>query len=565
MKNIRIGEVLKEYGYINDDQLQEALDWQANNKGKRLGEILMEMGFVNEKQILQAMAKRLELPLTDLPSRTLNIEAVRQIPKQMAQKYNLIATECGDGVLEVAMSDPLNFYAIEDVRQYTHQTVNVVLDIKANIDKAIDKYYAEVATKDVFRKMDSASGPDTETDVLSLDSTDDGDDAPVVRALNNLLIQAYRAGASDVHIEPFRNHIQVRMRVDGVITEMVRFNTAIQMSLIARIKILAGMDIAERRLPQDGHFQMHLEGKEINTRVSVIPTVFGEKAVIRFLYTNAIVDSESTFGMTPENYEKFGKMLASPHGIIYITGPTGSGKTTTLYMVLEKVSQRAVNVSTIEDPVERNLPSVNQMQVNNVAGLTFESGLRALMRQDPDVIMVGETRDSETANISVRAAITGHQVFSTLHTNDAVSAVVRLRDMGVPSYMVANSVVGLVAQRLMRKVCPHCTEKYKASEAELEALGLPTDSILMLKRGLGCSKCSNTGYRGRRSIHEMVVIDAPVRRMITKEADLSDIRAYLRKEQNFRSLRDEAAELVVNGVTSMEEYYKIAYYASEED
>lgn len=564
MKNIRIGDVLKEYGYINDDQLQEALDWQANNKGKRLGEILMEMGFVNEKQILQALSKRLELPLTDIPSRTLNIEAVRQIPKQMAQKYNLIATECGEGVLEVAMSDPLNFYAIEDVRQYTHQTVNVVLDIKANIDKAIDKYYAEVATKDVFRKMDSEAGPERESDILTLDATD-GDDAPVVRALNNLLIQAYRAGASDVHIEPFRNHIQVRMRVDGVITEMIRFNTSIQMSLIARIKILAGMDIAERRLPQDGHFQMHLEGKEINTRVSVIPTVFGEKAVIRFLYTNVIVDSESTFGMTPENYEKFSKMLASPHGIIYITGPTGSGKTTTLYMVLEKVSQRAVNVSTIEDPVERNLSSVNQMQVNNIAGLTFESGLRALMRQDPDVIMVGETRDSETANISVRAAITGHQVFSTLHTNDAVSAVVRLRDMGVPSYMVANSVVGLVAQRLMRKVCPHCTEVYQASEAELEALGLPTDQKLMIKRGLGCSKCSNTGYKGRRSIHEMVVIDGPVRKMITREDDLSDIRAYLRKEQNFKSLRDEAAELVVNGVTSMEEYYKIAYYASEED
>lgn len=298
MKNIRIGDVLKEYGYINDDQLQEALDWQANNKGKRLGEILMEMGFVNEKQILQALSKRLELPLTDIPSRTLNIEAVRQIPKQMAQKYNLIATECGEGVLEVAMSDPLNFYAIEDVRQYTHQTVNVVLDIKANIDKAIDKYYAEVATKDVFRKMDSEAGPERESDILTLDATD-GDDAPVVRALNNLLIQAYRAGASDVHIEPFRNHIQVRMRVDGVITEMIRFNTSIQMSLIARIKILAGMDIAERRLPQDGHFQMHLEGKEINTRVSVIPTVFGEKAVIRFLYTNVIVDSESTFGMTP--------------------------------------------------------------------------------------------------------------------------------------------------------------------------------------------------------------------------------------------------------------------------
>lgn len=562
MKNIPIGEVLKEYGYINEKQLMTALSWQKEHGGKRMGEILIDMGFVTEPQMLEALAKRMELPLTDISEKTLQLDAVRQIPRQMAEKYMLIAIEEKEGALEVAMSDPLNFYALEDIRQYTHKHIDVVLDVKENIRKAIDRYYSEIVTLEAFRKMDSGVESAAAQQITPLESADD--DAPIVQALNNLLIQGFKMGASDIHIEPFRNHIQVRMRVDGVITEMVRLNTALQMPLIARIKILSGMDIAERRLPQDGHFQIHLEGKEINTRVSIIPTVFGEKAVIRFLYTNSVVDQAKTFGMTEENYRKFSSMLASPHGIIYITGPTGSGKTTTLYMVLEQVSRRAVNVSTIEDPVERNIPQVNQVQVNNTAGLTFEQGLRALLRQDPDIIMVGETRDSETAAISVRAAITGHQVFSTLHTNDALSSIVRLRDMGIPAYMVANSLVGLVAQRLMRKVCPHCGREYEAAPSDLTALGLPAGTKLILRKGTGCSKCNQTGYMGRRSIHEMVLIDKNIRKLITQEADMSVIRQYIREHQNFKSLYDEAASLTIQGITTMEEFYKIAYYADEE-
>lgn len=560
MKNVRIGDVLKEHGYINDQQLQQALDYQKEHKGKRLGTILMEMGLVSEDQMLDALGQRMELPVVDISGKTLDIDAVSLIPRQMAQKYNLIAVEEQEGVLTVAMSDPLNFYAVEDVRQITQKTIRIVLDLSTHIDAAIDRYYSEIVTKQAFQKVDVVMPAE---ELTQLEPT--GDEAPIVQALNNLLIQGYRMGASDIHIEPFKNHIQVRMRVDGVITEIVKLAPALQLPLIARIKILSGMDIAERRLPQDGHFQVKLEEMEINTRVSIIPTVFGEKAVIRFLYSNVVVDREQTYGMTEDNYEKFRSMVASPHGIIYITGPTGSGKTTTLYMVLEQVAKKAVNVSTIEDPVERNLPQVNQMQVNNTAGLTFETGLKALLRQDPDVIMVGETRDSETASISVRAAITGHQVFSTLHTNDAISSIVRLRDMGIPSYMVANSLVGLVAQRLMRKVCPHCGESYLASPAELKALGLGTDEQIALKRGKGCSKCNNTGYMGRRSIHEMVLIDKAVRRMITEEAEISQIRHYLRTEQNFKSLYDAARTLTLQGVTTMEEFYKIAYYAEEDD
>lgn len=560
MKNVRIGDVLKEHGYIDDQQLAQALEYQSQNKGKRLGAILMEMGFVTEQQMLDALGHRMELPVVDISGKTLDTEAVSLIPRQVAQKYNLIAVEEKEGILTVAMSDPLNFYAVEDVRQITQKTIGVVLDISEHIKAAIDRYYSEIVTKQAFQKVDVVLPAE---ELVQLDAT--GDEAPIVQALNNLLVQGYRMGASDIHIEPFKTHIQVRMRVDGVITEIVRLAPALQLPLIARIKILSGMDIAERRLPQDGHFQIRLEDMEINTRVSVVPTVFGEKAVIRFLYTNVVVDQEQTYGMTEENFEKFASMIASPHGIIYITGPTGSGKTTTLYMVLEQVAKKAVNVSTIEDPVERNLPQVNQMQVNNTAGLTFDVGLKALLRQDPDVIMVGETRDSETASISVRAAITGHQVFSTLHTNDAISSIVRLRDMGIPSYMVANSLVGLVAQRLMRKICPHCGQTYQASPAELKALGLDTGETVALRKGQGCSKCNHTGYMGRRSIHEMVLIDKTVRRMITEEAEMNEIRHYLRKEQNFKSLYDAARTLTLQGITSMEEFYKIAYYAEEDD
>ncbi|MDO4572937.1 MAG: GspE/PulE family protein, partial [Clostridia bacterium] len=380
----------------------------------------------------------------------------------------------------------------------------------------------------------------------------------VVQVLNSLLVRAHSIGASDIHIEPFETHVSVRMRVDGVITDYVTLSPSIHTSLVARVKILSNLDIAERRLPQDGHFKINLSGMEMNARVSIIPTVYGEKTVIRFLSMQARVDHAEFYGMTEGNYEKFRRMLDSPHGIVYITGPTGSGKTTTLYMVLEQLAKRHVNISTIEDPVERNLPRVNQVQVNNVSGLSFERGLRSLLRQDPDIIMVGETRDAETAQISVRAAITGHLVFSTLHTNDAISSVVRLRDMGVPAYLVGNSLVGLVAQRLMRKVCQNCAYEYTPDESERAILGGGTERLV---RGRGCHQCNNTGYRGRIAVHEVVLFDKAVRRMVINEAPVEDIENYVREHQDFRTLRDGALELVKNGVSTLEEFQKIAYYS----
>ncbi len=554
MRNIPIGEVLKEYGYITDVQLSEALEYQKNNRGMRLGAIMIEKGFVTEKQMLEALGRRLDLELVDLRSMDIDSEVVSRIPRQIAEKYKMIAVEESDGQLTVVMNDPLNFYAIEDVRQITQKNLRIRLDTLDDIKYAINKNYDEAGVREALKKASTVARL-TENMISQIEEV--GEEAPVVQALNRLLIHSYNMGASDLHIEPFEEKMLVRVRVDGVITETAKLAGNLQLSLIARIKILSNLDIAERRLPQDGHFRTRIDNVEINARVSVIPTVFGEKAVIRFLYKDIIVDAAERFGMDEKNYAQFRNILSAPHGMVYITGPTGSGKTTSLYMILERIAHREVNISTIEDPVERTLPGINQMQVNNQAGLTFEVGLRALLRQDPDIIMVGETRDAETASIAVRAAITGHLVFSTLHTNNAVSAIVRLKDMGIPSYLVANSLAGLVAQRLVRKVCPDCAEEYDAGGDELHMLGVKS---ARLKRKVGCPKCNHTGYKGRMAVHEVVVIDRKIRRMIADNADIDEIESYIRENAGFQDLHESAKELVLSGVITMEEFNKVARY-----
>ena len=377
--------------------------------------------------------------------------------------------------------------------------------------------------------------------------------------LTDLIGEAFDEYASDIHFEPYEERCRIRLRIDGKLIEKYVLDRSGYASIVNQIKIMANLDISERRLPQDGHFRIRVRQSEyVNIRVSLLPTVFGEKAVLRILATAGQVDYAGHFGMDDESYARFLPMLNSPNGIIYITGPTGSGKSTTLYMVLEYLSHRQVNISTVEDPVEKNVPSINQTQVNPVAGLTFESGLRALLRQDPDIIMVGETRDGETAGISVRAAITGHLVLSTLHTNDAVSSIVRLADMGIDHYLIANSLVGLVAQRLMRKVCPHCGREVAVTPQEQALLG---KDITTIKRGTGCTHCNGTGYRGRIAVHEIVTIDRNIRRMISRGAEIEEIEAYAREQQGMRSLKEKGLELVKQGVTTPEELLRIAYYA----
>ena len=469
------------------------------------------------------------------------------------------AVSVSEGSLEIVTNDPLNYFAFEEVRQLTGCHVVIRLSELGPLQSAIRYYYAEVGAQQAAQTANEGfAGSDAE--LVRIEESESGDpEAPIVKLLSSLLDRAVSTGASDIHIEPFEGKTRVRMRIDGTIVDYVTLERSVHQPLIARIKIMANLDIAERRLPQDGHFRIRA-GQEghVNIRVSLLPTVFGEKAVLRILAAASHVDHAEHFGMDDDSYARFLPMLNSPNGIIYLTGPTGSGKSTTLYMVLEYLSRRQVNISTVEDPVEQNVPGINQMQVNPVAGLTFESGLRALLRQDPDIIMVGETRDGETAGISVRAAITGHLVLSTLHTNDAVSSVVRLADMGVDRYLIANSLVGLVAQRLMRKVCPHCAREAAVTPQEQALLGR---DIRTVRRGAGCMHCNGTGYRGRVAVHEIVAVDRSIRRMISRGAEAEEIEAYAREHQGMKSLREKGLELVREGVTTPEELLRIAYYA----
>ena len=554
--NLRIGDILVEKGYVTPDQMNQALAWQKEHRDKRVGQILMELGFVSESQVLDALASRLHLNIVDVAQLSVDLQAVGKVSREVCEKNLILPVSLQGHNMEIVTNDPLNYFALEEVRQQTGCHLEISLSEEEPLRKAISYYFAEVNARKAATQanVDFAVAAQDEIEIEDLESGDD--EAPIIRLLNSLIERAIKTEASDIHIEPFETETKVRMRIDGVIMEYVTIQRNIHAPLIARIKILSNLDIAEKRIPQDGHFRVTLEGGSVNIRVSILPTVFGEKAVLRIMAATTHMDHADHFGMDDYSYNQFAPMLNHPNGIIYITGPTGSGKSTTLYMVLDYLSGRNVNISTIEDPVEKNLPGINQTQVNPVAGLTFDVGLRALMRQDPDIIMVGETRDGETAGTSVRAAITGHVVLSTLHTNDAVSSIVRLEDMGVETYLVANSLVGLVAQRLMRKVCPNCSTEMPTTEQERNFLG---EDIKTIRRGAGCSRCNHTGYSGRIAVHEIVAIDNQIRRMIINHSPVEEISAYAREQQHMRTLKESGLILVKEGKTTPEELLKISY------
>lgn len=553
--NLRIGEILTEKGYVTEEQIGQALAYQKEHRDMRVGQILMELGFVTEMQVLEALADRLHVDIVEVAQLSVDISAVSMVEKSLAEKNLILPIQEKNHTMTIVTNDPLNYFALEEVRQQTGCHLEILLSEEAPLRQAISYYYAEVSARKAAKQANV--GFTVEENELEIENlTDSDDEAPIIRLLNSLLERAIKTNASDIHIEPFEKETKVRMRVDGVIMDYVTIQRNIHSPLIARIKILANLDIAEKRLPQDGHFRAGLEEGYVNIRVSILPTVFGEKAVLRIMSTNGELEHADHFGMDDYNYERFLPMLNYPNGIIYITGPTGSGKSTTLYMVLEYLSKRNVNISTIEDPVEKNLPGINQTQVNPVAGLTFDVGLRALMRQDPDIIMLGETRDGETAGTSVRAAITGHVVLSTLHTNDAASSIVRLEDMGVETYLVANSLVGLVAQRLLRKVCPHCAREVDTTEQERLFLG---EDVKRIRRGMGCSHCNNTGYKGRIAVHEILSMDHTVRKMVVEHQSIEEIKRYAIEQQGMRTLKESGLQLVKEGVTTPEELMKISY------
>ena len=555
-RNLRIGEVLTEKGYVTEEQMTKALAYQKEHRDKRVGQILRELGFVTEDQVLDALASRLNLKIVDVAQLSVDLKAVGMISRELAEKNLLLPISEQNHHMVLVTNDPLNYFALEEVRQQTGCQLEICLSEEEPLRKAVSYYFAEVSARKAASQANIGFSTVTEEDFQIENLEDTSDEAPIIRLLNSLLERAIKTNASDIHIEPFEKETKVRMRIDGVIMDYVTIQRNIHAPLIARIKILANLDIAEKRIPQDGHFRVKLQEGNVNIRVSILPTVFGEKAVLRILAATAHMEHADHFGMDDFSYAQFLPMLNYPNGIIYITGPTGSGKSTTLYMVLDYLSSRNVNISTIEDPVEKNIPGINQTQVNPVAGLTFDVGLRALMRQDPDIIMVGETRDGETAGTSVRAAITGHVVLSTLHTNDAVSSIVRLQDMGVETYLVANSLVGLVAQRLLRKVCPHCAKEIETTDQERLFLG---EDVKTVRRGMGCTHCNNSGYSGRIAVHEILAINNDIRRMIVNHNTVEEITKYAREHQHMRTLKESGLILVKQGVTTPEELMKISY------
>lgn len=576
-RSLRIGDILKEYKYINEEQLAQALRYQQQNQGIRLGEALIGLGYITETQMLEALADRLSLQKAEAAKITVDRSAVELIPAELAVKYKILAVQRNADTLTVLTNDPLDFYAVEDVRQVTGLAVRLMLCEARPLNKAIRYYYAELQAQQAVNRanesfpVSKAAGRQNGcsgvqeagerqwnrmkqgTEVLG---QEEDDSTPVTSLLDSLLQRAYHNNASDIHIEPMEDRMAVRMRIDGELMEFVTLQKYIHGPLTARIKVLGNMDIAERRLPQDGHFSVKIDGQQVNVRVSVMPTICGEKTVLRVLGGERRIDYQESFGMRPEEYEKMKRILNASNGLIYFTGPTSSGKTTTLYLILKELAARPVNISTIEDPVEKNLARVSQCQVNRQAGLTFETGLRALLRQDPDIIMVGETRDYETARISVRAAITGHMVLSTLHTRDSVSAITRLEDMGIAAYLVADALAGVVAQRLVRKLCPYCAQTVEADETVKAYLGRNTVKIKIPR---GCAECGYTGYKGRISIHEILFVDKPLRRMIAEGISAEKIREYAVNVQHMTTLRESCARLAAEGVTSIEEIMRLAY------
>jgi len=549
-----LGELLLEAGLVSVEQLSDSLE-QQKASGKKLGEILLESGVLTERKLMEVLEFQHQIPLVELGNSEIDTESTLLISEAMARRHQVIPINRDNDQLILAMSDPLNIQAIDDVRLFSGMSVKPVLSLASEISTMIDRYYsregAEKAVEDIRKDFNIEQISEQDAETLSEINT-----APVVRLVNSVIAHAVRARASDIHIEPFETQMRIRFRVDGEMQEIMKSTRAAHPAVVTRIKIMSKLDIAEKRVPQDGRIEMTVEGKDIDLRISVLPTVFGEKVVMRILGRNDMLLSKSQLGFNEANITLFNRIIKSSNGIILVTGPTGSGKTTTLYAVLRELNKISRNIVTVEDPVEYRLEGINQVQVNVKAGMTFANGLRSILRQDPDIIMIGEIRDAETAQIAVRAAITGHLVLATVHTNDTASTLTRLIDMGVEPYLVSSSVVGITAQRLMRRICSNCKTPYTPDRTEMDALKIR--EAVTLYRGAGCSACNFTGYRGRVAIHEIMPINAQIRELIDKRASIDHVRNVAIR-QGTTTLRENSTELVLKGVSTTEELLKVTY------
>jgi type IV pilus assembly protein PilB len=552
-----LGEVLVETGLITRVQLGEALDLQKHSR-ERLGCVLIGMDLITEKHVALAIATQLGLEFVDLDNVVPDEQALLALPEHLARRYQLIPLGVTKGKLKLGMVDPLDVVAIDDVRRQVGQQVEPVVISLDGFARVLSQYPAlDEGVKAMISEIKADPAEEMGLDNLRKLV----DEAPVVRLVNVIILQAIRQRASDIHIEPQETRMRVRYRIDGVLYNAMTPPKHIQPAIISRIKIMAEMDIAERRLPQDGRIQLRVENRDIDVRVSTIPTVFGEKVVMRILDKGQTVVGIEKIGLLADNRHRFESLITKPYGIILLTGPTGSGKTTTLYTILNRLNTTESNIITIEDPVEYQLAGINQVQVNPKAGLTFANGLRSFLRQDPDIIMVGEIRDEETARIAIHAALTGHLVLSTLHTNDAPGAVTRLVDMGIEPFLVASSLIGVIAQRLVRVLCDKCKQTYMPPAEVLRRLGTSAragDGQAPVYRPVGCDFCNKIGYKGRSGLFEIMVIDDMIQTMITTRAAVPEIKEQATKAGMW-TLAVDGLEKILRGMTSPEEVLDVVF------
>lgn len=546
----RLGEILIDENVITEDVLNKALALQKDT-GEKLGEILVSKGFTTDEQIVNAIKRQMGIPLINLDSLNVRQDVIDILPASIAKKHEVIPIDIINGFLMIVMSDPLNYFAIEDIKIATGYNVKTAISLRNSILDNIEKYYGKSRAQEAAKNYTKNFSASKEKEEVVDDTY-----APIIKFLNTIIENAILYNASDIHIEPDEKDMRVRFRVDGVLREIMRTDINMLPAVISRIKIMGNLNIAENRVPQDGRINFKAKQKNIDIRVSTAPTILGEKVVMRLLdKSNFFMDFEK-IGLEESELVKLKRIIGNPYGIILVSGPTGSGKTTTLYSILSSLNDVSKNIITIEDPVEYNLNGVNQMQVNTKIGFDFANGLRSVLRQDPDVILVGEIRDNETAEIAVRSSLTGHVVLSTVHTNSAVGTITRLLDMGIKPFLISSTLAGVIAQRLVRKICPNCIGEYLSDEREMRLLGLKEPVIL--KRGKGCSLCNDTGYKGRIGVFEILEVHKDIKNLIDRNASESEIEKLAVKE-GMSLLRNSCISKVLQGTTTIDEMLRATY------
>lgn len=557
MAKRRLGQILVDLGYINEDQLWDILEEQKQSPGEVIGRVAVRMGLVTDAQVSEGLAEQWGMQVVNLPETTIPPKVLELVPETMASIYKIMPISLKNDVLTVAMADPQNVAALDDLRNFLGFDVRGAVSNEAHIQQAIERYYADKqeSIEDVISGLEDGEMVDENGNAYDLSSDEEmAEAAPIRKLLNMVMLLAIKDQASDIHFEPFEDEFKIRVRADGVLYEMVPPPRHLANAIVSRVKVMANLDIAERRMPQDGRIELTVGGNSVDLRVSVLPTLFGEAVVMRVLDRTVVQLDLNKIGMDPNTLSRFRSMISRPNGIVLVTGPTGSGKTTTLYSALNELNEITNKIITTEDPIEYDIDGLIQVPINADIDVTFATVLRAILRHDPDQILVGEIRDHETAEIAIQSALTGHLVFSTLHTNDAPSAITRLRDMGVPSFLITATVEAILAQRLVRKICTECRTQFEPSDELLMELQIPIAQARKYKfyYGRGCQRCNNTGYKGRCGIYELLDVNDDIRDMIASDASVDDMR-NLARSQGMTTLREAGLKLIFDGVTTIDE------------